>query len=108
MEPLDFENVVEERRRSLAQTIRTIAVPEMKKLGEELFKSGDDPWREIYFGFMTENAGATFHHATTSDGIQVLYCKDKDRGIWLLPSGGKGPLQANGRRAMKELIEGSR
>jgi hypothetical protein len=108
MEPLDFENVVKERRRSLAQTIRTITVPEMKKLGEELFKSGDDPWRDTYFGFITENPGATYHHAVTSDSIQILYCKDKDKGLWFVASGGKGPLQTHGRRVMKELIEGSR
>ncbi len=108
MERFDFEKLTEERRKSLARTIRPISVSEMKTLGEELFKYMDDPWREDYFGFIAENPGATFYHATTSDGVHLLYGKDKDKGIWFLPGQGKGPLQENGRRMMKELIEGAR
>jgi len=108
MEKLDFEKLTRERRASLARTIRPISVAEMKTLGDELFRFVDDPWRDAYFGFIAENPGATFHHATTSDGVHLLYCRDKDKGIWFLPGQGNGPLQANGRRTMKELIEGSR
>ena len=108
MEEFDFEKLTKERRKSLAQTIRPISVTEMKRLGDELFKYVDDPWRDAYFGFIAENPGVTFHHAVTSDGVHLLYCKDKDKGIWFLPGQGKGPLQASGRRTMKELIEGSR
>ena len=77
-------------------------------MGDELFKYVDDPWRDAYFGFIAENAGASFHHAATTDGVHLLYCKDKDKGIWFLPGQGKGPLQATGRRAMKDLIEEAR
>src|SRR5437764_430472 len=108
MERLDFENLTKERRKSLARTIHVISVAEMKTLGDELFKYVDDPWRDAYFRFIAENAGVSFHHAVTSDGVHLLYCKDKDKGIWFLPGHGKGPLQENGRRTMKELIEGSR
>jgi len=108
MEPFDFEKLTKERRKSLAQTLRPVSVAEMKTLGDELFKYVDDAWRDAYFGFIAENPGASFHHAVTSDGVHLLYCKDKDKGIWFLPGQGKGPLQATGRRAMKELIEGSR
>jgi hypothetical protein len=108
MEEFDFEKLTKERRKSLAQTIRLISVAEMKTLGDELFKYVDDPWRDAYFRFIAENPGATFHHAVTSDGVHLLYCKDQDKGVWFLPGQGKGPLQATGRRAMKELIEGFR
>ena len=108
MERFDFEKLTKERRKSLAQTIRSVSVAEMKTLGDELFKYVDDAWRDAYFGFIAENPGASFHHAVTSDGVHLLYCKDKDKGIWFLPGQGKGPLQATGRRAMKDLIEGSR
>ena len=107
MERFDFENLTKERRKSLGQTIRPISVAEMKTLGDELFKYVDDPWRDAYFKFIAENPGATFHYAVSSDGVHILYCKDKDKGIWFLPGQGKGPLQANGRRTMKELIGGS-
>ena len=108
MERFDFEKLTKERRKSLAQTLRPISVAEMKTLGDELFKYVDDAWRHAYFEFIAENPGASFHHAVTSDGVHLLYCKDKDKGIWFLPGQGKGPLQATGKRAMKELIEGSR
>ena len=108
MEEFDFEKLTKERRKSLAQTIRPISVAEMKTLGDELFKYVDDPWRDAYFKFIAGNPGVSFHHATTSDGVHLLYCKEKDKGIWFLPGQGKGPLQATGRRTMKELIEGRR
>jgi len=108
MERFDFEKLTKERRKSLAQTLRPVSVAEMKTLGDELFKYVDDAWRHAYFEFIAENPGASFHHAVTSDGVHLLYCKDKDKGIWFLPGQGKGPLQATGKRAMKELIEGSR
>jgi len=41
----------------------------------------DDPWREAFFRFIAENPGATFHHAVTSDGINIVYCRDKDKGM---------------------------
>jgi hypothetical protein len=49
-------------------------------------------------------AGATFHHAVTSDGVNILYCRDQDKGMWFLPGSGMGPLQARGRQIMKEMI----
>jgi hypothetical protein len=90
-EKFDLENLNKERRKS----IRTISVEELKSLGGELFRYADDPWRETFFRFIAENAGATFHHAVTSDGVNILYCRDiKTRGMWFLPGSGMGPLQA--------------
>lgn len=105
IDTFDFEKLSQERREALARTFRPISLPEMKALGDELFSFADDPWRAAYFGFIADNPGASFHYATTSDGVHLLYCKDKDKGIWFLPGQGKGPLQENGRRAMKELID---
>ena len=107
-EKFDLENLDKERRKAIAKSIRTISVEELKKLGAELFRYADDPWRETFFRFIAENAGATFHHAVTSDGVNILYCRDKDKGAWFFPGTGMGPLQERGRRAMKEIIEGGR
>jgi hypothetical protein len=101
----DMEKLMEDRRKSIAKSIRSISGEELKQLGEELFKYIDDPWRDAFFGFIAENSGATFHHAVTSDGVHLLYCRDKDKGIWFLPGQGKGPLQVTGRKTMKEMIE---
>jgi hypothetical protein len=38
----------------------------------------------------------------TSDGVNILYCRDKDKGMWFLPGSGMGPLQAKGRQTMKQ------
>ena len=106
LERFDFENLSKERRKAIAQSIHTISVEELKKLGEELFPYVDDAWRETYFQFIAEHPGSTFHHATTSDGVHILYCRDEDRGIWFLPGSGKGPLQERGKLAMRNAIEG--
>ena len=107
-EKFDFENLSAERRASIAKSIRTISEEELKKVGEEIFLYLDDPWREIFFRFIAENRGSTFHHALTSDGVHIVYCRDKDKGMWFQPGIGKGPLQVRGRQTMKEMIESRR
>lgn len=106
-EIFNLENLDKERRKAIAKSIRTISVEEVKQLGGELFRYADDPWREAFFTFIAENPGATFHHAVASDGVNILYCRDQDRGIWFLPGSGMGPLQETGRRIMKEMIAGA-
>src|SRR5947207_12221350 len=106
-EKFDLECLTKERRKAIAESIRTISTEELRKLGEEIFRYGDDPWRETFFRFVTENSGATFHHAITSDGVNIVYCRDKDKGIWFLPGSGMGPLQTRGRQIMKDMITGA-
>jgi len=43
-----------------------------------------------------------------SDGVNIVYCRDQDKGIWFLPGSGMGPLQVTGRKVMKEMIAGGR
>lgn len=105
-EKFDLENLDKERRKAIAKSIRTISVEELKAIGEEIFHYADDPWREAFFRFIDENPGCTFHHAITSDGVNIVYCRDKDKGMWFLPGSGMGPLQATGLRTMKEMIAG--
>jgi hypothetical protein len=107
-ENLNMDEVTDARRKALAETIQTISVEEMKALGEGLFPTLDNPWREQFFDFIAMNPGATFHHADTHDGVQILYCRDKEKGIWFVPGSGMGPLQAKGLKIMKEIVEGAR
>ena len=83
-------------------------VDELKALGNEIFRFADDPWREKFFAFIAENPGSTFHHAVMSDGVNIVYCRDQDKGMWFLPGSGMGPLQAAGRKMMSEIIRGQR
>ncbi|MBC8011036.1 MAG: hypothetical protein H7067_13180 [Burkholderiales bacterium] len=101
-----LEEITEARRKAIAASLRPIGVEELKTLGEELFPFDDHPWRAAFFGFINENAGATFHHATTHDHIQIIYCPEKEKGIWFLPNVGKGPIQPKGLAVLKEIVEG--
>jgi hypothetical protein len=108
LEKFDLNNLDKERRKAIANSIRTISIEELKALGDQIFRFADDPWREAFFAFIAGNPGATFHHAVMSDGVNIVYCRDKDKGIWFLPGSGLGPLQATGRKAMTEAIRGQR
>ena len=104
-EKFDLEALTKERRKAIAKSIRTVSTEELKKIGEEIFRFAEDPWREAFFRFIAENPGASFHHAVTSDNVNIVYCRDKDKGMWFLPGSGMGPLQARGKKVMKEMIE---
>jgi len=108
LEKFDLENLDKERRKAVAKSLRTMSVDELKALGNEIFRYADDPWREKFFRFIAENPGATFHHAVMSDGVNIVYCRDQDKGMWFLPGSGMGPLQATGRKMMSEIIGGHR
>lgn len=105
---VDFETLTKERRAAIAKSVRSISTEELRQIGERLFPYAGDPWRDAFFQFLAENPGATYHHAVTHDGVNLVYCRDKDKGIWFLPGRGLGPLQARGRETMKEMIGGTR
>ena len=107
MEPenLDIESIMDARRETVEQTIQPIGIDELKSLGEKVFPFLDHPWRHMFFQFLEENSGSTVYHATTNDQIEVLYCPDKEAGMWFLPQGGVGLLQARELGILKELIE---
>ena len=101
-EKFDLENLDKERRKAVANSIRTISVEELKAIGNEIFRYAEDPWREAFFQFIAENPGATFHQASAGEGVIFVYSRDGDEGLWYLPGSGLGPLSEAGRRVMKE------
>jgi hypothetical protein len=105
-ELLNWEQLCEDRRKSVAKTLRTITPEELKKVADDVFEYMDDPGRELFLGFIAENPGATYHYAVTHDGVHVIYCLAKDKGMWFLPGQGKGPLPELGCLDMKAAIEG--
>lgn len=105
METFDFDAIMEKRRTAVEQSLRPISSDELKSLGEEIFPYPDDSWREAFFTFIEENAGSTFYYATTQDRIHVLYCRDKDKGMWFMPGRGKGRMQVRGLAIMKEIVD---
>jgi hypothetical protein len=103
---IDIDIITEERRKSVAESVHRAGFEELKKLGDEVFHDSDDPWREEFFKFIEEHKDATIYHAIASDGVHMLYCREKDKGIWFVPGLGKGILSPTGRQMMREAIEG--
>ena len=101
---LSPETITAARRIAIAGSIQTASYGELKALGEGLFPVADDPWRGNYFKFISDNCNTILLHATTSDGIHIVYCPEKNKGIWFVPGSGLGPLQANGKKAMTDAI----
>jgi len=106
MEPenLDIESITDARRETIEQTIEPIGIDEVKSLGEKLFPFLDHPYRQEFSQFLEENSGSTVYHATTNDQIEVLYCPDKEDGIWFLPQGGVGRFQPRELAILKEIV----
>ena len=105
-ENLNMDEITDARRKAIAASLRTIDENELKAIGEQLFPMAADPWREKYFEFLKENAGATFHHGTTHDAIQVVYCNAREKGIWFKPGVGLGLLMPKSLGGLKQIVEG--
>jgi hypothetical protein len=38
------------------------------------------------------------------EGFVIVYCRDEDFGLWILPGSGMGPLPEHAKRHVKEAI----
>src|SRR5438552_15552632 len=103
-ETINMEEITKARRKAIAESIRTISVEELKALGEELFPLMDNPWREKFFVFITENAGATLYHGTTHDRDQIIYCHAKEKRMWFMPGTGMGRTQTKEQATFKQFV----
>jgi hypothetical protein len=102
---IDINSIMENRRQAVEASLQQISVDELKDLGEQLFPYIDHPWRDTFFQFIEENLGATFYHGATHDRIHILYCSEKEKGIWFQPGNGRGPMQARELAIMKEIVD---
>ena len=107
-ETINIEEINQARRKAIAASIRTISVEELKALGGRLFPFPEDLWRERFFDFIAGSSGATFYHAATHDGVELIYCHGKERGMWYMPGTGMGPMQPKGLAALKQIVEEKR
>lgn len=101
---LDMEQLSNSRREAIAKSVKTIRAGELKAAGEDIFQDPDDPWREQFFSFIAEHPAATFHYATTHEGVHVIYCHSEGKGMWFLPGSGKGVLGSRSLAMMKEIV----
>ena len=102
------EELWEERCKAVQESLETVSIDELKKIArehEEEFVG--NPSRDELVRLMQEQPQASFYRAVPQKDAVVYYCRDADFGIWVLPHSGIGPLDATGKRLMKEAIEGS-
>jgi hypothetical protein len=87
-------------------SLRTISVAELKALTDDFFPYADHPWLEKFSSVINDPASGTIHHAVVDDRVHILYCHDKDIGMWFILGVGKGPLEPVHLKIMKEIVEG--
>jgi hypothetical protein len=104
---VDIETLMEERRRAVQESLQSISVAELREIVKELSDFEGDPWQENFLRLIEAHPQESFYRAVTKEGAIVVYCPTEDTGIWVLPGSGMGPLPEQGKRHMKEAIEGS-
>ena len=101
--PFSFDRMNRER-------LNAVAEKAMHLRGADLVQEDDAPtdkserrWRvQAQFIRQTEILDSILQ---TMGGIQILYCHDKNQGIWFIPHTGFGPLPANGLDMLKRIVE---
>ena len=102
------EELWEERRKSVRESLRVITIDELT----DILRQHDEefignPWRDEFVRLMGGKPQPSFYCALPQQDAIIYYCRDTDYGVWVLPNSGMGPLDATGKRLMKEAIEGS-
>ena len=102
---LDIETLTEARRKAIQQSLRSMTVDELRKIArDELADFEGDPWQENFLRIIEEHPQGSFYRAVVPEGAIVLYCRDEDTGVWILPGSGMGPLEESGKRLLREAI----
>ena len=103
-EDLNIKETLESRRPAVEESLRTISVAELNALSEELFRHVDHPMLEKFLGVINDPGAGIFHHAHAGSRIQVLYCQNKDTGMWFIPGFATGRLEPDELKIMKEIV----
>lgn len=105
---IDIETLEQERRHAIQQSLRAVSSDELKNLiKDHPDEFQGDPWRDEFLRIVAEQPQASFYRAIPQTDAEVFYCHQADFGVWVVPGSGMGPLDANGKRLMKEAIAGS-
>jgi hypothetical protein len=101
-----LEQLLENRSKAIRDSIRPATIEEVRELGQERFPSATDPWAEGFKAFLDEHPRDRYYLARTSEGAEVVYCRDAGKGIWFLPGRGMGLLQPKGLQRMAAIVDG--
>jgi len=106
-ENLNFEEIMDKRRQAVEDSLSTISVAELRALVDELFPNVDHPWLEKFTSVINDPSSGTIHHAIVDDRVHILYCSNKDIGMWFILGSGKGPLEPVHLKVMKAIVQGN-
>jgi len=99
---LDAESLGKERQEAVRQSLRAITLNELSKVVKENLSDFEgNPWQENFVRMMEQHPQGGFYHAVTKEGAIVLYCREEDAGIWVLPQSGMGPLPDVAKRHVR-------
>jgi hypothetical protein len=104
-ENLDIGSIVGERRRAVEESIQLISREEITTLQQSLFADPLHPWAEPFQRFLEEHRGSLFYHGVTYDQVQVIYCREQEKGIWFTPGVGMGILQPKALEQLREIVD---
>ena len=102
---VDIQIITEARRKAIQECLRSISVDELNKIAKDHQEEFlDDPWREKFLRLIAEHPDGSFYHTVLPEGFVIVYCRDEDFGLWILPGSGMGPLPEHAKRHVKEAI----
>jgi hypothetical protein len=101
---IDMENVSEEGRRAIQESMQSMPVAELRKVVKELSEFEGDPWQQKLLAVIETHPEESFYRAVTQEGAIILYCPRENIGVWFLPGSGMGPLPEEATRQMKEAV----
>jgi len=102
---VDLPALWEERQQNIRESLRSISIEELRKLAKEhQDEFVDDPSRDKLLRLIEKRPQASFYQAAPQENIVVIYCRDEDFGLWILPGSAMGPLDETGKRHIKEAI----
>lgn len=108
-EPTSFTELLEQRRVSVQETLRTATDEELVALNAQLFPDGQHPWAEAFRNFVQEHKAERALRGETSDGYAFIYYPTANRGIWyrhLETVQGVGILSETSLKALAEIVRG--
>ena len=100
-----MEVLREERRDAIRQTLRQITREELQKIvSENLSDFEGDPLQTRFLAIIQERPDGSFYEGVTSEGAIVLYSREEDAGLWVIPQVGMGVLPDEAKGQVREAI----
>ncbi|MEO6054968.1 MAG: hypothetical protein ABIP97_13250 [Chthoniobacterales bacterium] len=82
---IDFETLMEQRRKEAAESLQAISHAELTTLFAGIFVSAEHPWTQTADEFLTAHKGETFVKGDVDQGdAHFIYAPATSRGIWYI------------------------